>query len=114
MAAVEVFGRVEPFLGLVIGGDVGDDRSGEERLVLKGQKVGKGFERGPCGAGSEGAVDLSAIGAGEVGRTVEGEDFTSRIVEDDECAVLDILLTKSGELVGEDSVGFALQVGVDA
>jgi hypothetical protein len=114
MAAVEVFGRVEPFLGLVIGGDVGDDRSGEERLVLKGQKVGKGFERGPCRAESEGAVDLSAIGAGEVGRTVEGEDFTSRIVEDDECAVLDIFLAKSGELVGEDSVGFALQVGVDA
>ena len=64
-------------------------------MILEGEKVGEGLERRSGGAGSEGTIDLSAVGAGEVGRAVEGENFTGGIVEDDESAVLDILFAKT-------------------
>ena len=114
VAAVVVFRGIEAFLGLIIGGDVGDDGAGVEALVLEGEGVGEGLEGGAGGTGNEGSIDLSAVAAGEVGRSVKGEDFPGGIFDDDNGAMLDVFFAKFCQFVVEDLVSFTLEPRVDA
>lgn len=99
---------------MVVGWDVGDNGAREEVLVLKGEGVGEGLEGGAGGAGREGPVDLTAVGAGKVGGAVEGEDFACLVFDDDEGAVLNVFVFETGEFFAKDFPGFVLELGVYA
>lgn len=114
VAAVIIFGSVQPFLGLVVGRDIRDDGAGVEALFFKGEGVGERLEGRAGGARSEGSVDLSALATGEVRGAVEGEDFAGGIFDDDDGPMPNVFLAEFSDFFGEDEVGFLLKVGVNA
>ncbi len=113
VGAVVVLWEIETLWRAEWAGDIGENGGRNAVHALHGEQVGEGLEGGAGRAWDERAIELAAARVVPGGGRNEGENFSGRVVDDDNCGVAEIGGFEFGGFLADDGFDVALEWEVE-